>query len=230
MKAFNVNMGNTERLLSVLGGAVLLVDLVRKQKVSPVQSTAASYLLLRGLTGFCFAYHTLGKTRTDYKPQNINIRTVLTVNQPRHQVYAFWRRLENLPLFMKHLKAVEVLDETTSQWTALLPGGMGTLSWKAQIVRDDPGALLSWHSLPGSSLENAGKVTFTDAQGSGTEIHAVISYHAPLGILGEKAGRLINPGFETMVRDDIRNFKRHIERGEIAMTEDQSSGGKNSLL
>lgn len=174
-----------------------------------------AYLLLRGVTGFCVAYDRLGKKEIDFRASNVNIRTSVTVNRPRDQVYAFWRRLENLPLFMKHLKKVEVLDESRSEWTAALVGDVGTVTWKSEIVKDDPGDTLSWHSLPGSSLENAGKVTFSDAWNAGTLVDIVISYHAPLGLLGEKAGRLLNPLFEKMVEADVRNFKRYIETAGI---------------
>lgn len=215
MTSVNQNVGTAERLISLLGGAYLLYSTLTERKPNAMQTLAATYLLLRGATGICLAYQGLGKTQVDYKSQNINIRTALKVNRPRHQVYASWRRLENLPQFMKHLKSVEVLDEKTSEWTAAGPGNVGTLSWKSEIVKDDPGAVLSWQSLPGSSIENAGKVTFDDLGESATALNVVISYHAPLGLLGEAAGRLINPLFENMVKQDIRNFRQYIETGEM---------------
>lgn len=230
MTQVNTNIGTPERVFSLLSGAWLLYDAIIKRKVNFLQTMAGSYLLMRGVTGVCLAYQGLGKTSVEYKPQNINIKTTLTVNRPRDQVYAFWRRLEQLPQFMRHLKKVQVLDETTSEWTASiprLPGKLGTVSWKSEIVKDDPGALLSWKSLPGSAIENAGKVSFNDAGKFGTEVHVVISYHAPLGLVGEKAGKLLNPLFEKMVREDIRNFKRFIETGEIPTTEGQPVGRSN---
>lgn len=224
MVSLTTNVGRAERLLSVLGGGYLLYDAVSQKKASIVQGLAGSYLLLRGFTGFCPLYQAVGKTELDFRTQNINIKTALTVNRPRDQVYAFWRRLENLPVFMKHLKSVVVSDESISEWRAVVPGALGTIMWKSQIVRDDPGALLSWQSLPGSAIENTGKITFSDAGKFGTEIHVVISYHAPLGLLGEKTIRLFNPIFEGMVKEDIRNFKRYMETGEIPTIEGQSSG------
>ena len=213
MATIHKNIGTTERVISVLGGAYLLYNTLIERKSNVMQTLAGTYLLLRGATGICPAYQGMGKTSVDYKAQNINIRTSMTVSRPRDQVYASCRRIDNLPNFMKHLKKVEVLDETTSEWTAYVPGNMGSISWKSEIVKDDPGALLSWHSLPGSTIENAGKVTFNDAAESGTEVEVVITYHAPLGILGEKAGRLLNPVFEKMVREDISNFKTYMEEG-----------------
>lgn len=218
MAQLTTNVDTPERVLSAAGGALLLLDIILKRKTNLIQTMAGTYLLLRGVTGFCLAYDRLGKKELDFRPPNVNIRTSVTVNRPRDQVYAFWRRLENLPLFMKHLKRVEILDEHTSQWTATLLGDVGTISWKSEIVKDDPGDTLSWHSLPGSTIENAGKITFTDAWNAGTLVDIVISYHAPLGLLGEKAGRLVNPLFEKMVEEDVRNFKRYIETEGIPST------------
>lgn len=215
MAKLSTNVGPTERVLSVAGGALLLFNIISNKKSNLLQTFAGTYLLLRGVTGFCLAYERLGKRELDFRAPNVNIRTSVTVNRPRDQVYAFWRRLENLPLFMEHLKAVQVLDETRSEWTAALVGGAGTISWRSEIVKDDPGDTLSWHSLPGSSIENSGKVRFSDAWNAGTLVDIVISYHAPLGLLGEKAGRLLNPFFEKMVEQDIRNFKRYIETSAI---------------
>lgn len=214
MTNLETNVGFPERILSILGGAYLLFDTISKQKANMPQAIAGTYLLLRGVTGFCLAYDQLAKATAG---RNVNIRTSMTVNRPRHQVYAHWRRLENLPRFMKHLKRVNMLDERHSEWTAAVAGDIGTLSWRSEIVKDDPGDTLSWRSLPHSTIQHAGKVTFRDADNAGTKVNVVFSYHAPMGVMGEKAGRLLNPVFENMVRNDIERFKQYIE-SEVATT------------
>lgn len=218
------NVGVPERIVSVLGGALLLYNGLSKRNLSLVKTIAAGYLVFRGATGHCPVYHGVGKTEVDYRPPNVNIKTALTVNRPRHAVYAFWRKLENLPLFMKHLDSVKEINEKLSEWKLRIPGGLGTVSWKSEIVKEEPGDFLSWHSISDAGIENAGKIEFRDAGKFGTEIHVVISYHAPLGIVGEKAARIFNPMFETAVREDVRNFKRYIETGEVPVTEGQPSG------
>lgn len=217
------NVGIPERLLSVAGGAALLADILANRKINFLQTIAGSYLLLRGITGFCLAYDQIGKREVDYRTPNVNIRTSLTINRPRDQVYAFWRRLQNLPLFMKHLQNVTVLDDRLSEWTAVIAGDVGTVSWTSEIVKDDPGAVLSWHSLPESAIENAGKITFTDEGLTSTRVRIVISYHAPLGILGEKAGRLLTPMFERMVLNDVKNFKHYMETSALLMPQEKFS-------
>jgi uncharacterized membrane protein len=116
---------------------------------------------------------------------------------------------------MQHIKSVEVIDEKTSRWTAAPEKGIGKLTWKSEIVKDDPGSILSWRSLPGSAVDHAGKVTFQDDGETATLVTIVISYQAPMGIVGEKAARLLTPVFRRMIHDDIRNFKMYMETGAL---------------
>jgi uncharacterized membrane protein len=60
------------------------------------------------------------------------------INQAE-QVYEFWRKLDNLPLFMKHLESVEEVDDTPLALGIKLPTGVGKVSWDAEIVKDEPG-------------------------------------------------------------------------------------------
>src|SRR5690606_4153799 len=163
----------------------------------------------------CPAYSAIGKKRIPDPVKNINIRTIITVNRPKHEVYSFWRRLEHLPLFMKHLKSVEDKGDGKSHWVAEIKGVPGSISWNAEIVKEEEGSLIAWNSLPGSMIENAGKVEFFDAGVNRTEIHAVITYRAPLGPVGETIARLFNSSFEKMVREDLANFRNYIETGEL---------------
>lgn len=211
MANLSTNVGTPERVLSLLGGSMLLFDTIRNKRVNLLQTMTGSYLLLRGLTGFCLIYDQLGKKDVGYRPRNVNIRTSMVVNRPRDQVYASWRRLENLPRFMKHLKNVKVIDERFSEWTATVAGDLGTISWKSEILKDDPGYTLSWRSVPESAIHNAGKIRFRDAGQNGTRVDIVFSYHAPMGLVGEKTGHLLNPMFTGMVEEDIKSFREYVE-------------------
>lgn len=211
LQHFYVNVSPAERGFSLLTGAYLMYDALGKKNKSSLEAVLAGYLLYRGFTGNCFAYNALGKTKPDNRSRNVNIQIRQVINKPRKEVYDFWRNLENLPLFMEHLNEVESLNDSISVWEAKIPGGAGNVRWRSEIVKERPYEFLGWQSLPGSSIENAGKVEFKDA-GTGTELHVVISYHAPGGIAGEGAARLMNPMFQEMVEEDIKNFKWYIER------------------
>lgn len=211
----NPNVGKTERILSLLGGTYMLYDGLLKDNKSFVEAAFAGYLLFRGTTGFCGLYNLMGKTKPDARSRNVNIQVTQLVERPREEVYEFWRKFENLPMFMEHLESVKSLNDHISVWKAEGPAGMGTMTWKSEIVKERPNELIGWQSLPGSAVENAGKVEFKDVEGFGTEVHVVISYSAPGGIPGEGAARLINGVFEDMVREDIENFKEFMEEWKV---------------
>lgn len=211
IQGLNPNVSKTERILSLIGGAYMIYDGLLKKDKSITESAFAGYLLFRGATGHCAVYNAMGKTKPDNRPRNVNIQVSQVVGRPVEEVYEFWRKLENLPLFMEHLESVESINDHISVWKAELPGGVGNVSWKSEIVKERQNEFIGWQSLPGSTIENAGKVEFKEIAGYGTEVHVVISYSAPGGIPGEGAARLVNPIFEQMVQDDVLNFKQFME-------------------
>ena len=92
-----------------------------------------------------------------------------------------------------------------------MPGGIGDVRWEAEIIKEVPGSELSWASVPGASIENVGKVNFSDTPGGGTRIDVLISYRAPGGVIGERMSRLLTPFFRDAIEKDIRGFKHFME-------------------
>lgn len=203
------NVSKLERVLMVTSGAYLLYNALSKQNKSLTQAGAGGAMLLRGISGYCPVYDAADHLMHD-KASNVNIRVNSVINKPVSEVYNFWRNLENLPKFMNHLDSVRSISSTISEWTAKGPGGIGKISWNAEIIRDEKNKLLSWNSIEGSSIKNAGKIVFKP-KGKATELDVTISYHAPLGIAGESAAKLLNPYFEKLVKDDISNLKVYLE-------------------
>ncbi|WP_264538201.1 SRPBCC family protein [Flavobacterium sp. N1736] len=203
------NVSALERILMVTSGGYLLYKGLSKNDKSIAKIGSGGAMLLRGLSGYCPVYDAVDHLKND-KASNVNIRVNSIINKPIDEVYNFWRDFENLPKFMSHIESVKPISYTTSKWTAKGPAGIGKLSWKAEIIKDEKNRLISWNSLPDSSVKNAGKVVFRPS-GNGTEIIVTISYHAPLGIAGESAAKLLNPYFEKLVKDDIINFKSYLE-------------------
>jgi uncharacterized membrane protein len=204
-----VNVSKPERIITALAGSLLLYHTIKKHKADTLLLLGGSYLLYRAVTGHCPVYSM--REQRAKGPHNINVRTSVVVNRPREELYAFWRRLENLPLFMKHLAMVRENEDGTSSWMVRMPGGLNSLHWDAEIVKEEEGTELSWKSLPGGSVENAGKINFTDTPGKATRIDAVITYRAPLGVVGEAISRLLNPAFRRKVTEDIEGFKFYME-------------------
>lgn len=223
----NLNVGTTERVVSALGGAALAVIGLRNfPKPGGIGLLlSGGYLLLRGISGYCAINAAIGRNTAHRKASAMEIRSTLTVNKPRSEVYAFWRRFENLPRFMRHLTDVKEESNGRSLWKAEIPGGLGSVSWKAEILEDRPDEFLAWRSLPGSMIDNAGEIQFRDAPGNrGTELKVCLSYRLPAGDVGTMAGKLFNPAIEHMMKEDLRRFKSLMETGEIPRIEGQPSG------
>jgi uncharacterized membrane protein len=210
-KAPSVNVGKTERVLSAIAGSLLVWQITRKHKANTLLLLGGGYLLYRAVSGHCAAYSTLRKGARPDHARNINVRASVVVSKPKEEVYAFWRQLSNLPKFMKHLDFVHEIDDKRSSWTAKIPGWPRSIGWEAEIVKEDEGSELSWQSLAGASIENAGKINFSDTPGKATRIDALISYRPPMGKMGEGISRLFNPLFRDMVRQDIMDFKYYME-------------------
>jgi len=138
----------------------------------------------------------------------------ITVRLSPEEVYAFWRRLENLPRFMEHLESVRTIDERHSHWRARGPAGV-SVEWDAQIVIDRPNELIVWRSLPGSAVSNSGQVRFVRAPGDrGTEVHVELIYRPPAGKLGVAVAKLLGEEPAQQVATDLRRLKQVLETGE----------------
>lgn len=213
----NVNVGTAERIVSTVGGATLAIMAIRDLR-SPAGLSmllAGGMLLTRGLSGYCMVNNAIGRNTAHKTNSPVEVKTSVSLNKPRSEVYSFWRNLENLPRFMSHLDKVEELDETRSRWTAKGPAGIGSVSWEAEIVEDHQNEFIAWRSLPGSTVDNAGQVRFIETP-SGTEIRVQMTYRMPAGDVGGVAGRLFSPMAEKMMRNDIRDLKDVMENNQTA--------------
>ena len=156
--------------------------------------------------------------------EGMHLKKSFTINRQPDVVYGFWRKLENLPQFMRHLESVEVIDDRRSRWRAKAPAGT-TVSWEAEIVDDQPNERISWRSVEGSTVPNRGTVRFVPAPGArGTEVHVEIEYSLPGGQFTSMVAKLFGEEPEQQVADDLRRLKQLLEAGEIAR-----SGGSVNL-
>jgi uncharacterized membrane protein len=161
------------------------------------------------------------------------VARALIINRPREEVYRFWRNFGNLPRFMQHLESVRILDAEGraghSHWTARAPLGR-TVEWDAEIVEERENELLAWRSLPGSDIENQGRVEFKDAPGRrGTEIFISLVYQPPAGSAGAVLARVFGEEPQVQVREDLRRLKQLLEAGEIPTTAGQTSGREKQV-
>ncbi len=227
------NVGQAERIASLVGGGLLALYGLRRGSLDGlVLMGIGGGLVYRGATGHCYAYGALGvstaqdpETATAVPAQyGVKFERSLSINRPASELFDFWRRFENLPRIMSHLKSVTQLPDGRSRWVADGPFGM-EVSWEAEIYNEDPGRLIAWRSLPGSEVETAGSVHFEEqAHGRGTEVRVSLKYNPPGGQVGVKIAGLMGASAEQEIETDMRRFKQFMETGEIATTEGQPSG------
>jgi uncharacterized membrane protein len=125
---------------------------------------------------------------------------------------------------MTNLESVQETGERRSHWVAKAPAGTA-VEWDAEIIEEQEGDLLSWRSLPGAEIPNAGEVRFTDAPaGRGTEVRVTLTYDPPAGAAGAALAKVFLKEPDQQTREDLRRFKQILESGETATTEGQPSG------
>jgi uncharacterized membrane protein len=228
------NISALEKWTSIAAGAGLAAyGLSRLRRDGWLWTGLGGLLLRRGLTSHCDIYEALGvntfippsDTRAALRgSRGVNVLESVTINRSIQELYRFWRNLENLPQFMRHLESVEKMTDTISRWRAKGPAGI-TIEWEAEIYNEVPDKLIAWRSLEGSDVVSAGSVNFDDAgAGRGTRVTVHLQYSPPGGKLGARVAKLFGSDAETEIREDLRRFKQLVEAGEVATTSGQPRG------
>jgi len=158
-----VNISKAERIVSAVGGGILAVAGLQKRNAAGVAlAVIGGDLIRRGITGHSHAYEALGVRtapagqgwETTSVPYELGVRVdkSITIARPRQEVFEYWRRLSNLPQFMKNLDSVTELDDQHSHWVVKAPAGR-RVEWHAVVHNEIPGEMVAWRSLPGADVD-----------------------------------------------------------------------------
>ncbi|MBC7932736.1 MAG: SRPBCC family protein [Rubrivivax sp.] len=235
--ASGINVGQTERLASAIGGGALaLYGITRGSLGGVALALLGAALVQRGYSGHCNVYDAIGYNASGEAGlrnsenvsvpagRGIRVEKAVTINRSPEELYGFWRNFENLPRFMNHLESVRVTGEKTSHWVAKAPAGT-SVEWDAEVYNEKEGELIAWRTLENADVASAGSVHFESAaSGRGTVVRVVLKYDPPAGKLGAFVARLFGENPEQQIDEDLRRFKQLIETGEVATTEGQTSG------
>ncbi len=125
-----------ERLAAIVGGAALMAFAARDRSWRAVGAAVAGVpLIYRGATG-AWPVPQAVASRATLSP--LHVETSVTIDKPAQELYDFWRRLENLPRFMRHLDEVRDLGDGRSHWVGRTPFGTRA-EWEAEIVEERAG-------------------------------------------------------------------------------------------
>ncbi|HEY0190658.1 MAG TPA: SRPBCC family protein [Kofleriaceae bacterium] len=192
----------------VAGDAIDLAMLgIAARSRSSTARLAGATLAVAGVTALDVFAARQAQNQRSSKPVIFSV----TINKPPAEVYAFYRKFDQLPQFMEHLESVERTGQTW-KWTARLPIG-GTVSWDAAITEDRPGELIAWQSVPGSQIKTRGRVTFAQAPGrNATEVRVEMQLEFPLVRASAALAKLFT---KPQIKSDLRRLKSVMETGEV---------------
>jgi len=191
--------------------ALMAYGVTRRSKTGLALATAGSLLALNAA-----------------RPRNASqshTHATFLVNASPEQTYRLWRDLSNLPRFMRHVKSINVLDDTHSEWVVLGPMDQ-EIRWYAEIIEDAKNERISWQSLPDSLVTTSGSVEFRPhPAGRGTYVSATVRY-APGSKLTKAVSTMLGKHPQFMVREDLRRFKALLETGEVPTILGQTHGSR----
>ena len=147
----------------------------------------------------------------------------ITVNGNVSHIYNIWANFEQFPHFMKYITSVTLTAPRTSHWVMEGPLGF-KVDWYAEMTRLDENKRIGWNSKDASGMiTTSGQVIFTQLSDNETDVAVTVQYAPPAGKAGELVAKLFaNP--EQRLEEDLRNFKRLMEVGEIPTIEGQPRG------
>lgn len=137
----------------------------------------------------------------------------IEVQAPLQDVFTYWSNLENFPQIMRNIEEVRVIDTERSHWKVRGPLGK-TVEYDAKTTEMSPERGIGWNSVEGE-VDTSGQVRFEEVAAGRTRIDVTMNYaDPPGGRVGEMAAEaLSNP--EREMREDLENFARRVERGEL---------------
>ncbi len=232
----NINVGKTERIISTCGGGALAIyGILRLDWPGAALALLGGGLLYRGISGHCPVYqaldrnshemHALSTTITRLPGRHgIRIHRSLTIDRSPHELYTFWRQVENTPLYTAHVESAIPTGEKTFHWTGKTSSGEA-IEWNVELLQDVPDRLISWHAQGNPPIANEGTVTFAPATGERGTIATLELDYARFGgpfvnVLGPTLGKVAE--YETL--ETLRRFKELMEAGEVASIKSQPTG------
>ena len=137
----------------------------------------------------------------------------IEVQAPLEDVFSYWSNFENFSNFMQNVEEVRMTGQDTSHWTVKGPLGK-SVEFDARTTEMDPSRGIGWNTVEGEVM-TSGEARFEEVSPGRTRIDVTMNYaDPPGGKVGEVAANILsNP--ERNLREDLENFARIVERGEL---------------
>lgn len=157
------------------------------------------------------------------------VRTTALVQRSAEDLYTLWRDVERVPAWQEQITQVVSTGPKTSRWTMKTGNSEDAkeVSWVAEILADEPGKRIAWHTIEGDVSE-AGEVVFEAAAGGrGTVV--IVLQEFRMGKLAALWETFVGRNPKQAVIENLRHFKALAETGEIPTAQFAPSGDRGAI-
>ena len=199
----------TRVITGALGGLLLIGGRKRRQEPARLMTrVTGAAICLRALTNQEFT-RLLGIRR---EKSSVRIQKIINIQAPLDRAYKFLADPIQFPKFLKGINEVNSVNETHFNWLISGPFGI-SVSSETLISLKIPNKVISWKSLPGSSIEHFGSIHFRSTDEGTTRIETDIFYYPPVGMVGHFIARLFRVDPKSKLDDTFAEIKTLLEQG-----------------
>jgi uncharacterized membrane protein len=196
-------------LVAAAGGALALAGSRRGDVLGTALSVAGVALVARSATN----RELRDLIGAGYR--GIDIQKAINIHAPLDEVFAFFTNYENFPRFMSHVREVRDSGDGISHWVVDGPAGV-PVEWDAWLTALEPNDVIAWTSVPGSAVDNAGLIRFTQNADGSAHVDIKMTYRPPAGAIGHAAAKLLRADPKKELDDDLARAKTFLETGRAA--------------
>jgi uncharacterized membrane protein len=201
-------------LTGVAGSALALYGARRRGPVGTALGLAGLALFTRGAANTDLARVTgVGGGR-----RAVDVQKTINVSAPPDEVFGWITEWESFPQWMSHVREVTAsgprgaVGERT-HWVVDGPAGV-PIAWDAETTKFEPGRLVSWKTVEGSTVEHAGTLQIAPNADRGTRVHVRMTYRPPAGAVGHVVAAFFGRDPKRQMDDDLMRLKSTIEGGQ----------------
>ncbi len=148
------------------------------------------------------------------------VQESIEVQAPVEDIFRYWSNFENFSNIMSNVEEVRMTGQDTSHWRVKGPLGK-SVEFDAKTTEMDPNRGIGWNTVEGDVM-TSGEVRFEEATPGRTRVDVTMNYSDPPGgAVGETVAKVLsNP--ERNLKEDLENFAKIVERGELGGPEAQT--------
>lgn len=144
----------------------------------------------------------------------------IEVEASLQDVFQYWSNFENFPNFMQNVEEVRMTGQDTSHWRVKGPLGK-SVEFDAKTTEMNPERGIGWNTTEGEVM-TSGEVRFEETTPNRTRVDVTMNYANPPGAAVGEAVASILADPEESLNQNLANFARIVERGELGGTENQT--------